>query len=125
MNVTFLVMVEDVLQSYELKGVSWGVTREMVPLYDDGDPDPRSFSRGKRGIAGCFSSRVSVKADKPLAGTICLTVGEKVFKIEGVEVLDEGSPCNELVADRLQVYVATDISPELLTNSPAVSNGHL
>lgn len=35
-----------------LQGISWSITREKVPLYTMGDPDPRSFSRGKRGIAG-------------------------------------------------------------------------
>ncbi len=36
----------------ELQGVSYTVTREKAPLYTMGSPDPRSFSRGKRGIAG-------------------------------------------------------------------------
>ena len=35
-----------------LQGISWSITREKVPLYTLGEPDPRSFSRGKRGIAG-------------------------------------------------------------------------
>jgi hypothetical protein len=36
----------------ELQGISYTVTREKAPLYTMGSPDPRSFSRGKRGIAG-------------------------------------------------------------------------
>ena len=36
----------------ELQGVSFSVTREKAPLYTMGSADPRSFSRGKRGIAG-------------------------------------------------------------------------
>lgn len=36
----------------ELQGISYSVTREKVPVYTMGSPDPRSFSRGKRGIAG-------------------------------------------------------------------------
>jgi hypothetical protein len=36
----------------ELQGISYSVTREKVPIYTMGSPDPRSFSRGKRGIAG-------------------------------------------------------------------------
>ena len=35
-----------------LQGISWSITREKVGLYTLGDPNPRSFSRGKRGIAG-------------------------------------------------------------------------
>jgi hypothetical protein len=36
----------------ELQGVSFSVTREKAPIYTMGSADPRSFSRGKRGIAG-------------------------------------------------------------------------
>lgn len=36
----------------EAQGLSYTVTREKAPLYTMGSADPRSFSRGKRGIAG-------------------------------------------------------------------------
>jgi len=36
----------------EVQGLSYTVTREKAPLYTMGSADPRSFSRGKRGIAG-------------------------------------------------------------------------
>ena len=36
----------------ELQAISWSVTREKAPIYTMGSADPRSFSRGKRGIAG-------------------------------------------------------------------------
>ena len=36
----------------ELQAISYSITREKAPLYTMGSPDPRSFSRGKRGIAG-------------------------------------------------------------------------
>jgi hypothetical protein len=36
----------------ELQGISYTVTREVAPLYTMGSADPRSFSKGKRGIAG-------------------------------------------------------------------------
>lgn len=35
-----------------LQGVSYSVSREKAPIYTMGSVDPRSFSRGKRGIAG-------------------------------------------------------------------------
>lgn len=35
-----------------LQAISYSVTREKVPIYTMGSADPRSFSRGKRGIAG-------------------------------------------------------------------------
>lgn len=36
----------------DLQGLSYTVTREKAPLYTMGSANPRSFSRGKRGIAG-------------------------------------------------------------------------
>lgn len=36
----------------ELQAITYSVTREKGPVYVLGDPNPKSFSRGKRGIAG-------------------------------------------------------------------------
>lgn len=36
----------------ELQSITYSVTREKAPIYTMGSPNPRSFSRGKRGIAG-------------------------------------------------------------------------
>lgn len=36
----------------ELQAISYAITREKAPIYTMGDPDPRSYSRNKRGIAG-------------------------------------------------------------------------
>lgn len=36
----------------ELQQISWAIQREKVPVFTLGSPNPRSFSRGKRGIAG-------------------------------------------------------------------------
>lgn len=50
-GVDMLVMFGSVLIG-ELQGISYTITREKAPLYTMGSADPRSFSRGKRGIAG-------------------------------------------------------------------------
>lgn len=44
-----------------LQGISWSVSREKAPIYTMGDPDPRAFARGKRGIAG---SMVFIQFDR-------------------------------------------------------------
>ena len=36
----------------ELQAISYSITREKVPIYTMGSPEPRAFGRGKRGIAG-------------------------------------------------------------------------
>lgn len=42
----------------ELQAITYSVTREKVPIYTMGSKDPRSFSRGKRGIAGSLVFQV-------------------------------------------------------------------
>jgi len=39
-------------QFAELQAVSYSITREKAPIYTMGSPDPRAYSRNKRGIAG-------------------------------------------------------------------------
>jgi hypothetical protein len=39
-------------QFAEIQALSYSITREKAPIYTMGCPDPRSFSRNKRGIAG-------------------------------------------------------------------------
>lgn len=36
----------------EMQAVSYSITREKAPIYTCGSPDPRAYSRNKRGIAG-------------------------------------------------------------------------
>ena len=36
----------------ELQAISYSINREKVPVYTMGSAEPRSFSRGKRAIAG-------------------------------------------------------------------------
>lgn len=42
----------------ELQSISWAIQREKAPVFTLGSPDARSFSRGKRGIAGGMSFAV-------------------------------------------------------------------
>ena len=36
----------------EIQGITYSISREKAPVYTMGSAEPRSFSRGKRGIAG-------------------------------------------------------------------------
>jgi len=42
----------------ELQSISWAIERKKAPVYTLGSQDPRSFSRGIRGIAGSLSFAV-------------------------------------------------------------------
>lgn len=50
-----------------LSGITFSVTREKAPIYTMGSPNPRSFSRGKRGIAG---SLIFTVFDRPALYTM-------------------------------------------------------
>ena len=50
-----------------LSGITFSVTREKAPIYTMGSPNPRSFSRGKRGIAG---SLIFMVFDRPALYTM-------------------------------------------------------
>ncbi len=50
-----------------LSGITWSVTREKAPIFTMGSPNPRSFSRGKRGIAG---SMIFTTFDRPALYTL-------------------------------------------------------
>lgn len=53
-------------------GLSFTVTRERAPLYTMGSAAPRSFSRGKRGIAG---SMISLVFDRSALNQAIRTMG--------------------------------------------------
>ena len=83
----------------ELQGISFTVQREKAPIYTMGSADPRSFSRGKRGIAGSLifmvfdrSALLDAFQDTPFLiprnenhGGIFVDVELPSIEIEGVE----------------------------------------
>jgi hypothetical protein len=81
----------------ELQGISFTVQREKAPIYTMGDADPRSFSRGKRGIAGSIvftvfdrSSLLEVMKDRPyIANRYSIPQGFEIadVNINTIEIL--------------------------------------
>lgn len=72
----------------ELQGISYTVQREKAPIYSMGEADPRSFSRGKRGIAGSIvfvvfdrSALLEAMRDRPY-------VANRYSIPEGFEIAD-------------------------------------
>lgn len=74
----------------ELQGVSYTIQREKAPIYTMGSADPRSFSRGKRGIAGSVvfhvfdrSALLEVMRDRPyIANKYDIPAGFALSEIE-------------------------------------------
>lgn len=59
----------------ELQAITYSVSREKAPVYTFGSAEPRSFSRGKRGIAGTlvftvFDRDALIEALKAQHGTV-------------------------------------------------------
>jgi sporulation protein YlmC with PRC-barrel domain len=70
----------------ELQAITYSVTREKAPIYVMGDPNPKSFSRGKRGIAG---SLVFTVFDRDALHTM-KTTDNPVFR-EGLNSTQSGN----------------------------------
>ena len=74
----------------ELQGISYTIQREKAPIYTMGSADPRSFSRGKRGIAGSVvfhvfdrSALLEVMKDRPyIANADDIPPGVKTHNID-------------------------------------------
>ena len=82
----------------ELQGISYTIQREKAPIYTMGSADPRSFSRGKRGIAGSVvfhvfdrSALLEVMRDRPfIANKYDLPAGYAIADIS-VPTVEVGS----------------------------------
>lgn len=78
----------------ELQGISYSVTREKAPIYTMGDANPRSFSRGKRGIAGTMVF-VVFNRDALLAGLSEHIKANKVFHRNGGDLNNQALSIDE------------------------------
>jgi hypothetical protein len=81
----------------ELQGISYTIQREKAPIYSMGEADPRSFSRGKRGIAGSLvfvmfdrSALLEVMRDRPY-------IANRYSIPEGFEIADVNIDTIEIV----------------------------
>lgn len=69
-------------QFAELQAVSYSITREKAPIYTMGSPDPRSYSRNKRGIAG---SLIWINFDRhALLNLIAKSAGRFVANVDDI-----------------------------------------
>lgn len=82
----------DILASFngkvmgEIQGITYSISREKAPIYTMGSAEPRSFARGKRGIAGTmvfstFDRDAMIESFKDKLNTERL--GIQKFKAEG------------------------------------------
>lgn len=98
----------------ELQAISYSITREKAPIYTMGSADPRSFSRGKRGIAGTlvfvvFDRHVMLSTLGGIAATQGLKFQSDVDDIrpefqlaDNLSVTPLGSPSGVSAADAVQ-----------------------
>lgn len=97
----------------ELQGISYTIQREKAPIYSMGEADPRSFSRGKRGIAGSIvfvvfdrSALLEVMRDRPY-------IANRYSIPQGFEIADVSVSTIEIVPGV--------IGPAVGSASPTVS----
>ncbi len=67
----------------EIQAISYSVTREKAPIYTMGSPEPRAFSRNKRGIAG---SLIWINFDRhALLNVVCKAGGKFIANIDDIK----------------------------------------
>jgi len=106
-NVIYEVTVGEFIHRYSLQGIGWRRMRDMVPLYTS--IDTNVLVQGRDSVAGYLLSNISIRLDQPIVGRVLVFFGDEVITIEGVEVLDEGIPCNFLLADTVMTWIAREI----------------
>ena len=129
-----------------LQGISWSVTREKAPIYTMGNPDPRAFARGKRGIAGSLifiqfdnhalietlghlQFQADVNSFKPdgLEGTMAdLVAGQSSIPGSLLETTNAPSTADDPSADQVAAtpWFSDQIPPFDVTLSAANEYGH-
>ena len=91
----------------EIQAVSYSVTREKAPVYTMGSPDPRAFSRNKRGVAG---SLVWINFDRhALLNIIYLASG--TFVANSDDVRPEYNPASEQLISQSAIFTSTLVNP--------------
>ena len=93
--------------------MSYSVTREKAPLYTMGSPDPRAFSRNKRGIAG---SLVWVNFDRHALLAL-------VYQLGGQFVANTDDLRPQFMTDQNAYLSLTAIYQGTLTRSSGQSSG--
>jgi hypothetical protein len=87
----------------EIQAISYSVTREKAPIYTMGSPDPRSFSRNKRGVAG---SLVWVNFDRhALLNVIYKAFGTFVANVDDVKAAF--NPAQEQIISQTAVFTSS------------------
>ena len=83
-----------------LQAFSYAIQREKAPIYTMGYPNPRAFSRGKRGIAGTLV--FAMFDTHPLVGTSTGGLNDPLFS----QVIDE----NKFWADEEEIKPSVDFT---------------
>jgi hypothetical protein len=91
----------------EIQAISYSVTREKAPIYTMGSPDPRSFSRNKRGVAG---SLVWINFDRhALLNVIYQASGVFVANVD--DVRPEFNPASQQAISQTAVFTSSLFRP--------------
>lgn len=80
----------------ELEGISYSIQREKAPIFTMGSANPRTYSRGKRGIAGSLvftvfdrSALLEVMRDRPyIANKYDIPSGYQIIDINDADIFD-------------------------------------
>lgn len=87
----------------EIQAISYSVTREKAPIYTMGAPDPRAFSRNKRGVAG---SLVWINFDRhALLNLVYLAAGKFVANVD--DIRPEFNPSSQQQLSQTAIFTSS------------------
>jgi len=108
----------------EIQAISFSINREKAPVYTMGKADPRSFARGKRGIAGSLIFIVFDKhslldrfknsvfsADKDERGIKNEISVDGIFDASAEDIFKQGSASNSFNQEESSPWYADQIAP--------------
>ena len=92
----------------EIQAITYSLTREKVPVYTMGSAEPRSFSRGKRGIAGNLVF-ISFNRDALLAELGDITISK--YKANDAAWLNDQGAAQFISIDQWDAYMSNLANP--------------
>ena len=98
----------------EIQAITYSLTREKVPVYTMGSPEPRSFSRGKRGIAGNLVF-ISFNRDALLAELGDITISK--YKANDAAWLADQDAAQFISIEQWDAYMSSLANPNGTTGT--------
>lgn len=112
----------------ELQGIQYAISREKAPIYTMGSPDPRAFSRNKRGVSGtlvwlAFDRHALLGIVRDLQGKFVANRDDirPQYANSNVQYLGQTAIFNTALSRNVSIPVGSTVDQVGLATSPTTS----